>query len=103
MRISVANRMVQRRKSSPSLLRFKIYVEIILELRVQQNYKAFNKLATNRSILFSVLVQYLANRIFIHIFSISLWKPRLYTKLISACRITGFSILNIETYVQTVG
>jgi hypothetical protein len=67
MRISVVNRMVQRSESSPTILRFKIYVEIILELTVQTNHKIFNKLAMSRSVLFALLVQYLLNRIFTHI------------------------------------
>jgi hypothetical protein len=67
MRISITKRMVQRTESSPTLLRLKINFEIILELTVEPNHKIFNKLATNRSILFPLLVQYLANRIFTHI------------------------------------
>jgi len=59
--------MLQRRESSPTLLRCKIYVEIILELTFQINHKIFNKLATNRSILFALLVKYLETRIFAHI------------------------------------
>jgi len=62
MRISVANRMVQRRDSRSTLLRFTSKLFWNLE---SNQITRFNKLATNRSILFALLRQYLANCILI--------------------------------------
>jgi hypothetical protein len=45
IRASVANRMVQRRESNTTHLRFQIYVDITLDFTVQPNNEIFNKLA----------------------------------------------------------